>query len=181
MMTARKQEVLVELDKSEYMGYELEFRYRTKKYYDILRHDGLFSIAIELKEFDEVMEKTFTGKLYEDYLENPTAYKLTDGDVPLGYLEIDRETWSNRLRITELLIDEKFRGIGYGSKLIDKAKEIAKKENFREIILETQSCNYLATQTYIKNGFVVNGIDLSCYSNADVEDKEVRLELVYKF
>lgn len=52
--------------------------------------------------------------------------------------------------------------------------------NFREIILETQSCNYKAIEFYIKNGFIINGIDLSCYSNDDIKKKEVRLELVYK-
>ncbi|NLK44818.1 MAG: GNAT family N-acetyltransferase, partial [Tissierellia bacterium] len=43
-----------------------------------------------------------------------------------------------------------------------------------------QTCNTRAIDFYIKNGFIVNGIDLSCYSNDDVEKKEVRLELVYK-
>ena len=171
---------ITELSKSQFRGYELQFKYKTRKYYDVVREKGLFSISLELKEFDREIEKAFTGKLFENYLENPTAYQISNQDVPLGFIEIDRESWSNRLRITELLIFEEFRGFGYGSKLIDKAKEVAQKEKFREVILETQSCNYSAIKAYIKNGFVVNGLDLSCYSNNDVESKEVRIEMVYK-
>ena len=93
---------------------------------------------------------------------------------------MDRESWSNRLRITEILVFDEYRRRGYGTVLINKAKEIAKVEGSREIILETQSCNTKAIDFYMKNGFIVNGIDLSCYSNDDVEKKEVRLELVYR-
>lgn len=57
---------------------------------------------------------------------------------------------------------------------------MAKKEGFREIILETQSCNSKAVDFYIKNGFRVNGIDLSSYTNDDVDKREVRLEMTYK-
>lgn len=180
-MKEHKGEIYIrELKKSEFMGYELKFKYKTRQYYDVIRQKGLFSISLELKEFDKEIEKKFTGKLFEEYLENPTAYQILSNDVVVGVMEIDRESWSNRLRITELLINEEFRGLGYGSKLIEKAKEVAQKENFREIILETQSCNYSAIQAYITNGFVVNGLDLSCYSNNDVKSKEVRIEMVYK-
>ncbi len=169
------------LDKDEYKGYALEFKYTTTHYYDVERnHEGIFSITLVKKPFGIEIKKSFVGDLYPDYLENPSAFSLIkDGDV-LGYLEVDRESWSNRLRITEILVFDEYRRRGYGTVLINKAKEIAKVEGSREIILETQSCNTKAIDFYMKNGFIVNGIDLSCYSNDDVEKKEVRLELVYR-
>lgn len=94
-------------------------------------------------------------------------------------MEVDKEAWSNRLRITEILILDEFRGKGYGTILINKDKKIAKEEGFRQIILETQSCNTNTIDFYIKGGFKVGGIDLSCYSSDDVEKKEVRLKMAY--
>ncbi|MCQ4922387.1 hypothetical protein [Tissierella carlieri] len=35
-----------------------------------------------------------------------------------------------------------------------------------------------AIDFYIRNGFKVNGIDLSCYTNDDIGKNEVRIEMV---
>ena len=169
------------LDKNKFKDFALEFIYTTSHYYDVERNPNeIFSISLVKKPFAKEVKKSFIGKLYEDWLENPSAFSLNKDGQVLGYLEVDREAWNNRLRITEILVLDEFRGRGYGTILINKAKEISKEEGFREIILETQTCNTRAIDFYIKNGFIVNGIDLSCYSNDDVEKKEVRLELVYK-
>ncbi|SCG82873.1 putative protein yyaR [Proteiniborus sp. DW1] len=169
------------LDKKEYNKYKLDFKYTTKYYYDVeVDSNEVFSIKLVKKPFEKEVQKGFTGILYEDWLENPSAYVLTEEEQILGYLEVDRESWNNRLRITEILVLEDFRASGYGTVLINKAKEIAKEEGFREIILETHSCNTKAIDFYIKNGFRVNGIDLSCYTNDDVARKEVRIEMVYR-
>lgn len=127
-----------------------------------------------------MLVEKYYAELYQDYFENASAFSLNNNGQVLGYLEVDRELWNSRLRITEILILDEFRAKGYGTLLIDKAKEIAKNEGFREIILETQSCNSKAIEFYIKNGFKINGIDLTCYSNDDVEKKEVRLEMTYR-
>lgn len=172
---------IILLDKSEFKDYLLKFTYRTNYYYDIeFDNSSLFSIKLTKKPFKEEVSKSFTGKLYQDWLENPSAFKLSKEGKTLGYLEIDRESWSKRLRITELLILDEYRNLGYGSILINKAKAMAKSDGFREIILETQSCNFKAISFYIKNGFKVNGLDLSCYGNDDVNKKEVRLEMVFR-
>ncbi len=139
----------------------------------------LFSIRLKKKEFDAKISKSFKGVIYDDWLEDPSDYLLKDGVSEIGYIEVYRESWNKRLRITEILILEDFRALGYGSFLINKAKEIALKEDFREVILETQTCNSKAIEFYLKNGFRVNGIDLSCYGKDDVANGEVRLEMVY--
>jgi len=70
--------------------------------------------------------------------------------------------------------------MGYGKLLMEKAKSISKTEGFREIVLETQTCNTMAIDFYFSQGFQVNGIDLSSYTNEDIQAKEVRLELAYQ-
>lgn len=169
------------LKKKDYKGFVLDFKYKTNFYYDVVRDQGdIFSIKLVKKPFEKEMTKGFSGMLYENYFEDAKAYALRDENQVYGYLETDNEIWNNRMRISQILILDDYRRKGYGSLLLNKAKDIAKENNFREIILETQTCNYNAINFYIKNGFTVNGIDLSDYTNDDVENKEVRLEMAYK-
>ncbi len=169
------------LDPKEYDQFKLVFRYTAKSYYEIIRDaDHIFSIQLVRQELEEEVEKEFEGLLFAEYLEEPSVFGISAGDQIVGFLEIARESWHNRLRITELLVKTDFRGQGYGSKLIDKAKEIMRTEGFRELVLETQSCNTRAIDFYLNNGFIVNGLDLSCYTNEDIDKKEVRLEMMWR-
>lgn len=169
---------ITELDKTEYKNYPLHFQYQTDGYYDVDRNpNGLFSIRLIRKSFGKVINKEFTDHLFQDYLENPSAFALRDGNKLIGYLEVAREGWHKRLRITNILIQPEYRDLGYGSTLMHLAKKIGQEEGMRELILETQSCNIKAIDFYLKHGFTVVGIDLSAYTNQDVESKEVRLEM----
>jgi ribosomal protein S18 acetylase RimI-like enzyme len=172
---------LRELDKTAYKDFSLLYHYTTDTYYDVIRSStSLFSIELVNKPFANTMEKKFEDHLYADHLENPTAFGLFLEDEIVGYLEVDRETWHNRLRVTELLILPNHRHKGYGKFLMDKAKTIGKVGEFRELVLETQSCNTEAIDFYLSQGFFVNGIDLSSYTNYDIENHEVRIEMVFR-
>ena len=94
----------------------------------------------------------------------------------MGVIEVNQESWNQRLRITELLINDNYRRQGIGKALIKIAKEEVEKQGCRMLILETQSCNTKAIDFYLKEGFKLIGIDTGCYSNNDVEKNEVRLE-----
>ncbi|MCJ7696689.1 MAG: GNAT family N-acetyltransferase [Anaerolineaceae bacterium] len=170
---------IIELDKTQYKGFELHFKYQTDTYYDVLRdEDSLFSIRLVKKPFKEEILKEFVDHLFADHLEDPSAFSINSPEAVLGYLEVDREAWHNRLRITELLILPEYLNKGYGSLLMQHAKAIAAQAGYREIVLETQTCNTIAIDFYLGCGFVVNGIDLTAYSNEDVMKKEVRIEMV---
>jgi ribosomal protein S18 acetylase RimI-like enzyme len=172
---------IVQLELQEYKGFTLVFRYETDDYYEITRTPGeFFTIRLDRKAFTETQKKGFDGHLFDDHLGAPSAFALYSGDQVAGYIEVDRETWHERLRVTELLILEPYRRKGFGRILMDKAKTIAEGEGFREIVLETQSCNTRAIDFYIQQEFFVNGIDLSHYTNTDVEKHEVRIEMVYR-
>ena len=60
---------------------------------------------------------------------------------------------------------------------MNKAKEIAKEQNRRAIILETQSCNVRAIAFYRSQGFHLIGFDSCCYTNRDVERREIRFNM----
>ena len=60
---------------------------------------------------------------------------------------------------------------------MELAKNQARSEGWRAVILETQSCNVDAIGFYLHEGFTLIGLDTCCYSNRDIERREVRLEL----
>lgn len=91
-------------------------------------------------------------------------------------IETEQELWSNRLRITELWVADNYQKQGIGHALIEIAKEQARRERRRAVILETQSCNVNAIDFYQHEGFRLIGMDTCCYKNNDLQRKEVRLE-----
>ena len=95
----------------------------------------------------------------------------------MAAIETAPEEWSNRLRVTELWVDEGLRRQGLGHALMELAREQTRRENRRALILETQSCNVNAIGFYLHEGFTLIGFDACCYTNRDLERKEVRVEL----
>ena len=81
--------------------------------------------------------------------------------------------------VTELWVADELHRQGIGTALMNKAKEIAKEQNRRAIILETQSCNVRAISFYRAQGFKLMGFDTCCYTNRDIEKREIRFNFVY--
>lgn len=174
---------ITHLPKEKWEGTIVPIGYTTHKYYDVTVHqkDNGFTIDIEKKDFDKTYVFTpekynYPDKLYEKHWENACASGVLVNNELIAVIETDQELWSNRLRITELWVHEDYQKIGLGHALIEKAKEQAIKEKRRAIILETQSCNVNAVDFYMHEGFTLIGFDSCCYSNNDLDKKEVRLE-----
>ena len=83
------------------------------------------------------------------------------------------EAWNLSLRLWEFHVAESFRGQGIGRQLMERVVETAVAQNLRVIVCETQSSNVPAIRVYRKLGFVLDGIDLSFYSNEDVAKESV--------
>lgn len=125
------------------------------------------------------MKKEFESILLEEWLEKPVLFGAEyDGKI-VGFIELSHETRNNRLRVSNIYIDENYRKMGIGSELMKHAINFAKERKIRALVLETQSCNYPAISFYMKCGFSIIGFDLICYSNRDIEKKEVRIEMGY--
>ena len=174
---------IIHLPKEKWKGTLIPIKYTTEKYYDVNvnRKGNGFDIGIEKKDFKEPVthapeEYDFPDKLYADYYENAYAWGIVENNELIAAIETDEELWSNRLRITELWVMEKYQRQGIGHALIEMAKEQARRERHRAIILETQSCNVNAVDFYQHEGFTLIGFDTCCYSNNDLKRKEVRLE-----
>ncbi|MDD4593325.1 MAG: GNAT family N-acetyltransferase [Parabacteroides sp.] len=174
---------IVHLPKEKWKGTVIPISYKTNEYYDVVvsKTDKGYSIEIGKKDLAKPIihsseEYNFPDKLYEDYWENAYAWGVLDNNELVAAIETDIELWSNRLRITELWVADKYQKQGIGNALIEIAKEQARRERRRAVILETQSCNVNAVEFYQHEGFSLIGMDTCCYRNNDLQRKEVRLE-----
>ncbi|WP_242850050.1 GNAT family N-acetyltransferase [Clostridium polynesiense] len=174
---------IIHLPKEKWKGTIIPIKYKTDKYYDVIvnKTDNGFVIDIEKKDFTAPVthapeEHDFPDKLYEEHWKNAYAWGVLVNDELVAAIETDQELWSNRLRITELWVDERYQKQGIGHAFIEIAKEQARRERRRAIILETQSCNVNAIDFYQHEGFNLIGMDTCCYKNNDLQRKEVRLE-----
>lgn len=127
------------------------------------------------------MRKRFAENLFQRYLARPSAYAIVEGGVPAAILEVDREFWSQRLRIADLVVRPEYRRRGYGAALLRHALRIGREEGFRAVHLDTHSCNVGAIDFYLSQGFALGGLDTTYYSNRDIERGEVYIGMVYVF
>ena len=171
---------IISLDRQAYQGVVLHFNYTTDAYYDVLvEPQELFSVRLVKKQFPNPINKSFTGALFPDHLEDAHVFAAVDDNEQIvGYLEVGLEPWHQRLRLSEILVVEHARGQGVGTLLMNTAHEFAQACGCREVVLETQTCNVPAINFYFQHHYRVIGIDLTHYSNEDIANQEVRLEMV---
>ena len=176
---------IVPLPKEQWEGKIIPMRYTTSEYYDVVitEAENGFDVDMHLKQFETPVshypeEYDFPDSLYQAHWEGASAWGVLDnvGEM-IACIETCPETWSNRLRVTEMWVHEDYRRRGIAHALMAVAKEQAMEEKRRAIMLETQSCNAGAIAFYRQEGFKLIGFDACCYNNRDLERKEVRIEL----
>ena len=173
---------IIPLPKEKWKSVVVPIRYTTEAYYDLelTESETGFTVQMVKKRFDSPVTHTpeeynYPDRLYQDYWEKAEAYGIVGGDgTLLACIEICPEEWTNRLMVTELWVSDTLRGKGIGKRLMDLAKEKAKEQGRRAIILETQSCNVRAIAFYRSQGFVLIGFDACCYANNDIARHEIR-------
>ena len=181
---------IVALPKEIWKGTAIPLVTKSDSYYDLeikpLGSDGCTVSLIRKPAEKEIIhtpeEYDFPDSLYQDHWEKAEAYGVIgEGGELQACIEVCPEEWSNRLMVTELWVSDALRCQGLGKRLMDKAKKIAVCQNRRAIILETQSCNTNAIGFYLHEGFELIGFDTCCYTNNDIERREVRINLGYFF
>ena len=156
------------------------YRYTTRFYYDVEpvdESDDVYGFRVIKRSFDQPIEKQFEGSLFSDWLFEPVAFGAFDGDTLLGVMCLSMEEWNRRLRVAELWVDEAYRHQGVGKALMTHAIDYARQKHARALVLETQSCNEPAIRFYLSCGFRLIGLDTTHYSNTDIFNREVRLEM----
>jgi ribosomal protein S18 acetylase RimI-like enzyme len=77
----------------------------------------------------------------------------------------------------EFHVAESYRRMGIGQQLMDRLAERAAPAGLSAMVVETQSTNVPAIRFYRKAGFVLEGIDISYYTNHDYPDGEMAVFL----
>ncbi len=181
---------IVALPKEHWKGQIIPLVTKSSSYYDFeidpLNEAGCTVRIVRKPAEEEIIhtpeEYDYPDSLYQDHWENAEAYGMIDEQGTMSAcIEICPEEWSNRLMVTELWVSDELRGRGIGKRLMDKAKEVAREQNRRAIILETQSCNTNAIGFYLHEGFEIIGFDTCCYTNDDIGRREVRINLGFFF
>lgn len=98
-----------------------------------------------------------------------------NGDELIGVALAKPEEWNRSLRLWEFHVAKPWRGQGIGRRLMNGMLETAVAQNLRVIVCETQSRNVPAIRAYRKLGFVLDGVDLSFYSNEDIQKEDVAI------
>lgn len=175
---------IVPLPKEQWKDCVVPIGYTSHAYYDVelLQEEAGFTASFRLKPMETPVVHTpeecdFADRLYADYWENAFAWGVVEDGKLLAAIETCPEEWNNRLRVTELWVSEPLRRQGVGHALMALAKEQARRERRRAVVLETQSCNVNAIGFYLHEGFSLIGFDACCYTNHDIERREVRLEM----
>ena len=173
---------ITQLKKEKWQDYQLAFHYIAYSYYDVITDytEGRFQISFIKKSLATPYEKIpdDSDKLFQPWWDDVKSWGITDDEeLLIAVIETSVEAYNNRLRVTELWVDDKYRRKGVANALMDIAIKRAKDEKRRAIILETQSCNEGAISFYLNYGFSLIGFDLCAYQNNDIARKEVRMEM----
>ncbi|MYL64285.1 GNAT family N-acetyltransferase [Bacillus hwajinpoensis] len=76
----------------------------------------------------------------------------------IGQIRIIKE-WNRFCYIENIAIKKKYRGSGVGKLLLNKAEEWAKQRNLIGMSLEAQDDNLGACRFYVKQGYILGGVD----------------------
>lgn len=111
----------------------------------------------------------------EEVLKQGLSLGAYDGSKLIGIAITEKREWNKTFWIWDFHIDSDYQGKGVGSKLMNALSKKAKGSGSRVMVCETQNTNVPAIQFYRKMGFEIDGIDLSYYTNKDVEGGEVAI------
>jgi ribosomal protein S18 acetylase RimI-like enzyme len=158
-----------------FIGYQSDKMYAAGK----TETEEQVSITLRLAPRPGFVKRWSDGPADRDRRREVIGHGLSFGayrDVKLvGVVLVERRAWNNSLHIEDIEVSPEYRGRGIGKQLLEKAAETARAEKARIISLETQNTNYPAIRFYRANGFEIDSIDLSLYTNEDAERGEVAI------
>jgi len=108
-------------------------------------------------------------------MENRKFSGAYDGDQIVGLALAEAQHRNRSLWVWQFEVLEAYRRKGVGRQLMDSLAEKARHAGLRIIVCETQNTNVPAINFYRKAGFSVEGIDISYYTNNDIDNFEVAI------
>jgi len=124
------------------------------------------------ERFATITEMCFPDENYDyDELEKNSIFVgAYDGEQCIG-LAILQQAWFKYMYLYDLKINKEYRGQHIGGKLIEKLTEIAVEQGYNGLYTIGQDNNLGACLFYVKNGFVIGGLDTNVYKGTSQEEK----------
>lgn len=135
--------------------------------------DEKWSYETELLAEEDVIEMCFPDENY-DYDKMAKEHIFVgayDEDKCIG-LAILRHSWRKFMYLYDLKVNKEYRGKHIGAILIEKSKEVALEQGYRGLYTQRQDNNLAACLFYLKNGFVIGGLDTHVYTGTSQEGKK---------
>ena len=107
---------------------------------------------------------------YDDMAANSIFIGAYDDGQCIG-LAILRQAMMKYMYLYDLKVNRDYRGRQIGKLLINKSKEVAASQGYRGIYTQGQDNNLAACLFYLKNGFVIGGLDTHVYTGTSQEGK----------
>lgn len=155
-------------------GYVSPARYRVQK----IESDQLTSFSLELIQLeipyikrDDFSPDDVDVKRSLDASQDGHSLGAYENNHLIAVALAEVQRWNNRLWLHEFHVEEAYRGMGCGTRLMQALIERGKEAGFRALFCETQNTNVPAIRFYRKMGFTLDGLDLSLYSNHDYSDE----------
>lgn len=162
-------------------GKNVHYKYTSDQYYEVkvekIGNGWCFSMQEE--RFSVPFVKELEEDIFQPHKEGSEFYIALFEGREAAVMVIQEMEWNHTLLIHDLYVKSSFKRLGIGQSLIQFAKQRAITLGVRSIILETQTSNYPAIQFYIRNGFEPVGLNTISYSNTDIQNREVRIEMGY--
>ena len=116
----------------------------------------------------------------EEVFEQGFSFAAYDEDRLVGIVIAERRDWNRSLWVWDLDVKKSHQRRGIGTRLLGAVANKARSEGLRVVVCETQNTNTPAIQFYRSMGFEINGVDLSYYTNKDIEEGEVAIFMKLK-
>ncbi len=155
--------------------------YTSSEMYRVTREEtpDTVSFALRLTVLEQPFVKRYSPvnatelQRYSDLAAVGHAFGAFDGESCVGIAICEPQRWNNGLTVWEFHITPECRGEGVGRALMSAVEAHARDEGMRCLVCETQTSNVPAIRFYRALGFTIDAVDLSLYSNNDMEQGEV--------
>ncbi len=171
---------LIQFDAAQFQetatGYVSNARYVVRK----SESDARAAITLELEELKTPYTKTWDygeedWARYRQVVERGFSLGMYDGDLLIALAIAEAVQWNRSFWVWEFHVAPSHQGRGAGGQLMEALAEKAAQAGMRVMVCETQNTNLPAIRFYRQAGFEIGGLDLSYYSNQDVEEGEVAI------
>lgn len=163
-------------------GYSSTEKYTVSK----IETEHQTTFSLELVKLPHPYHKVFsidqgTFESFQEVIKQDYSLGAYDENRLVGLIIAEPRQWNNSIWVWELDIETPYQRQGIGRVLIEALADKAKKQHYRCLVCETQNTNVPAIRFYRSVGFEIDGIDLSYYTNEDVEKFEVAMFMKLKF